>query len=218
MPTVAASFRFRELSATLRALVFFLSFGGAISAQVQVKVGVVDMNKVFTGYYKTKDAEKRLNDVREAAEKELEDRLESHKQLLEEINQLNRDLDNPALSAASKTDRSKKREDKIQQVRTLESEINDFKNSREKQLEEQAARVRNQIVEEIMKLVDDRVKSDNYDLVFDRSGQSRSGVPLLLHSRDSMDFSDDIITALNKTRPPAAAMPPPSTPPPPPKR
>jgi outer membrane protein len=188
----------------LSAAVLGLYFAGAAGAQAQVKIGVVDMNKVFSGYYKTKDAENKINDAREVAKKELDDRMESHKQLLDEINQLNKDIDNPALSAATKTDRTKKREDKIQQVRTLENEINDFKNSREKQLQEQAVRMRNQIVEEIMTLVEDRVKTDNYDLVFDKSGQSLNGVQIVLHSKESMDFSDDIITALNKTRPAVA--------------
>ena len=58
----------------------------APAAQAQVKVGIVDMNKIFSGYYKTKDAENKINDAREIAKKELDDRMESHKQLLDEIN------------------------------------------------------------------------------------------------------------------------------------
>ena len=181
---------------------------GAAAAQAQsLKVGVVDMNKVFSGYYKTKDAENKINDAREVAKKELDDRMESHKQLLDEINQLNKDIDNAALSPAAKTDRQKKREDKIQQVRQLEQEINDFKQSREKQLQEQAVRMRNQIVEEIMTIINAKVKSDNYDLVFDKSGQSLNGVQIVLHANDKMEFSDDVISALNKTRPAASAVP-----------
>jgi outer membrane protein len=185
-------------------VVLGLSFAGATGAQAQVKIGMVDMNKVFSGYYKTKDAENKINDAREVAKKELDERVQSYHELLDEINQLNKDIDNAALSAATKSDRTKKREDKIQQARTLENEIKDFQQSREKQLQEQAVRMRNQIVEEIMKLVEDRVKTDNYDLVFDKSGQSLNGVQIVLHSNDKMDFSDDIITALNKTRPAAS--------------
>ena len=181
---------------------------GATAAQAQsIKVGVVDMNKVFSGYYKTKDAENKINDAREVAKKELDDRMESHKQLLDEINQLNKDIDNAALSASAKSDRQKKREDKIQQVRSLEQEINEFKQSREKQLQEQMVRMRNQIVEEIMTIINAKVKSDNYDLVFDKSGQSLNGVQIVLHSNDKMEFSDDVISALNKNRPATAAAP-----------
>ena len=175
---------------------------GATAVQAQsLKVGVVDMNKVFSGYYKTKDAENKINDAREVAKKELDERMESHKQLLDEINTLNKDIDNAALSAQAKADRNKKRDDKIAQVRALEQEIQDFKTSRERSLQEQAVRMRNQIVEEIMTVINARVKSDNFDLVLDKSGQSLNGVNMVLHANDKMDFSDDVVTALNKSRP-----------------
>ena len=193
-------------------LVVGLCFAGVNAAHAQVKVGVVDMNKVFGGYYKTKDAENKINDARETAKKELDDRMESHKQMLEEINALNKEVDNPALSATAKADRSKKRDEKIQQTRQLEQEINEFKGSREKQLQEQAVRMRNQIVEEIMTIINAKVKTDNYDLVFDKSGQSLNGVQIVLHSKESMEFSDDVITALNKTRPAASTAAPAATP------
>ena len=53
------------------------------------------------------------------------------------------------------------------------------------------------IVDEIRKLVDEKVKNDQYDLVLDKSGMSANGVEIVLYSKDSADFSDDIIKALN---------------------
>ncbi len=98
----------------IRILAVGLCFAGVSAAHAQsLKVGIVDMNKVFSGYYKTKDAETKINDAREVAKKELDDRMESHKQLLEEINTLNKDIDNPALNSTGKGDRQKKRDDKI---------------------------------------------------------------------------------------------------------
>ena len=50
---------------------------GAVSASAQtVKIGTVDMKKVFEGYYKTKDAEARINEARNAAKKEMDDRMD----------------------------------------------------------------------------------------------------------------------------------------------
>ena len=195
-----------KIRLTLSSLLAAVAFCAAAPAvHAQIKVATVDMNKVFSGYYKTKDAENKINDAREVAKKELDERMESHKQMLDEINQLNKDIDNPALSATAKSDRSKKREDKIAQVRQLEQEIQEFKTSREKQLQEQAVRMRNQIVEEIMKVITDRVKDEQYDVVLDKSGQSLNGVQFVLYSQDKMDFSDEVITALNKNRPTATA-------------
>jgi hypothetical protein len=36
------------------------------------------------------------------------------------------------------------------------------------------------------------------DLVFDKSGMSFNGVPLVMYSRDSYDFTNDVVAALNK--------------------
>lgn len=182
-----------------------LCFLAATPAQAQMKVGVVDMNKVFSDYYKTKDAETRINEARGAAKKEMDDRMEARNKMLEEINTLNKDMENKSIGAAAIQEKSKQRDDKIAEVRNLEREITEFKNTRERQLQEQAVRMRNGIVEEIMKIVNDRQKTDGYDLVFDKSGSSLNGVPLILFAKDGMDFTNDVVVALNKTKPAAAA-------------
>ena len=61
--------------------------------------------------------------------------------------------------------------------------------------------MRNGIVDEITKLVLDKVKTEDYDVVMDRSGLSLNGVPILIFAKDGLDFSDDIITQLNKNKP-----------------
>ena len=65
-------------------------------------------------------------------------------------------------------------------------------------------------VEEITKLVNDKVKADSYDLVFDKSGMSLNGVSVVMFAKDAYDFTDTIITTLNKNKgkeEPAAAAP-----------
>jgi hypothetical protein len=59
-------------------------------------------------------------------------------------------------------------------------------------------RMRENIVKEITDVIMERVKSSNYDMVFDKSGPSMNGVNVVIHSKDSMDFTTDVITALNK--------------------
>jgi hypothetical protein len=44
----------------------------------------------------------------------------------------------------------------------------------------------------------DKVKTNSLDLVFDKSGMSLNGVPLVMYSRDSYDFTNDIVSVLNK--------------------
>ena len=59
-------------------------------------------------------------------------------------------------------------------------------------------RMREGIVKEITDVVMEKVKASNLDLVFDKSGMSINGVPVLMYSHDNIDFTNDIITVLNK--------------------
>jgi hypothetical protein len=58
--------------------------------------------------------------------------------------------------------------------------------------------MREGIVKEITDVVMDKVKTDNLDLVFDKSGMSLNGVPIVLYSRDNYDFTNAVVTVLNK--------------------
>jgi outer membrane protein len=162
------------------------------------KVGTVDMNRAFKEYNKTKDSEKKINEAKDAAKKEYDDRAENYKKALDEINKLNQQLDAPALSADAKTAKAKERDDKIANIKNMEREINEFRQTRERQLQEQAMRMREGIIKEITDIVMERVKTLNLDLVFDKSGPSMNGVPVLMYSKDNADFTTDVITALNK--------------------
>ena len=175
-----------------------LALPAASYAQGTLKVGTVDMNRAFKEYNKTKDSEKKINEAKDAAKKEYDDRAENYKKALDEINKLNQQLDSPALSADKKTSMAKDRDDKIANIKNMEREINEFRQTRERQLQEQAMRMRENIVKEITDVIMERVKTSNYDLVFDKSGPSMNGVNIVLHSKDSFDFTTDVITALNK--------------------
>ena len=175
-----------------------LALPAAGYAQGTLKVGTVDMNRAFKEYNKTKDSEKKINEAKDAAKKEYDDRAENYKKALDEINKLNQQLDSPALSADKKTSMAKDRDDKIANIKNMEREINEFRQTRERQLQEQAMRMRENIVKEITDVIMERVKTSNYDLVLDKSGPSMNGVNIVLHSKDSFDFTTDIITALNK--------------------
>jgi outer membrane protein len=179
-------------------LAFALVFPIAAFAQGTLKVGTVDMQRAFKEYGKTKDAEAKINDAKNSAKKEYDDRAESYKKALDEINNLNKQLDAPALSADAKSQKAKERDDKIANIKNMEREINEFRQTRERQLQEQAMRMREGIVKEITDIVMEKVKTNNMDLVFDKSGMSLNGVPVLMYSHGNVDFTNDIIAVLNK--------------------
>jgi outer membrane protein len=179
-------------------LALTLAFPIGAFAQGTLKIGTVDMQRAFKEYNKTKDAEQRINDAKNSAKKEYDDRAEAYKKALDEINNLNKQLESPALSADKKTQTAKERDDKIANIKNMEREISDFRQTRERQLQEQLMRMREGIVKEITDVVMEKVKANNLDLVFDKSGMSINGVPVLMYSHDNIDFTNDIIAVLNK--------------------
>src|SRR5213080_2821879 len=186
----------KKLFSTILALILSSPIAGF--AQGTLKIGTVDMERAFKEYGKTKDAETKINDAKNAAKKEYDDRAEAYKRALDEINNLNKQLDAPALSAEAKTQKAKERDDKIANIKNMEREINDFRQTRERQLQEQAMRMREGIVKEITDVVMEKVKANNLDLVFDKSGMSLNGVPVLMYAPDNVDFTNDVVAALNK--------------------
>ena len=170
----------------------------AARAQGTLKIGTVDMNRTFREYTKTKDAEAKINDAKNQAKKEYDERADSYKKALDDINNLNKQLESPALSADKKAQMAKERDDKISNIKNMEREITEFRQTRERQLQEQALRMREGIVKEITDVVMDKVKASRLDLVFDKSGNSLNGVPVLMYAPDSVDFTNDVIATLNK--------------------
>jgi outer membrane protein len=184
------------------ALALALALGSATaSAQsVTIRIGTVDMKKIFESYYKTKDAESKINEARNNAKKELEDRMDQAKKSLEEVKKLDEDIARPELGKEAKDQKTKVRGEKAGELQTMDREIREFQASREKQLQEQSVRMRAGIVDEINKVISDKVKADGYDLVFDSSGPSLNGVPILLYGKPTYDFTPDVVTALNKNK------------------
>jgi outer membrane protein len=191
----------------LLALAIGIAFPAASYAQGTLKIGTIDMQRAFKEYNKTKDAESKVNDAKNAAKKEFDDRTEGYKKALDDINKLNQQLDSPALSTDKKTSMAKDRDEKIANIKTMEREINEFRQTREQQLQQQAMRMREGIVKEITEVLMERVKTNGMDFVFDKTGQSTSYVPVVLYAKDSYDFTTEVITALNKKAPAAPEKP-----------
>jgi outer membrane protein len=186
-------------------LAAILLFGGAGFAKAEVKFGTVDMNRVFSEYYKTKDAQSKYTDAEKAANDDLNGRVETLKTGMKEISQLNADLQKSDLSKDEVDAKKKDLQTKVAAARTLDREIADYRSAKQKNLQDQFLRMRKDIVDDIMKAVTDLVKSKGYDIVFDKSGLSAGAVPIVLYSRDDLDFSQDVIAALNKTAPAKSA-------------
>jgi outer membrane protein len=173
-----------------------LVFGHHASAELNI--GTVDMKKVFESYKKTKDAEQRISEMRNKYKKELDERMEKLKGMKDDIDKLTEETKKTELSQEKRVEKARKRDEIANEANNLWKDVQQSQQEKEKQLADHSVRMRNGIVDEIKKVIDKAVATKGYDLVFDKSGPSLNGVNIVLHSKDTWDFTKDVIDELNK--------------------
>jgi len=170
-------------------------------AQSAPQIGVVDMKRAFEEYHKTKSAaaelQKDIVDVR----KDVQERFEEYKKMFDEVQALAKKLQDPVLGNEERQRVQIQVQEKNAELKSLQTEITDFQRRREMQLREQQMRVRGGLYTEIIDVVRAKAQTEGYGLVFDSSGGSANGIPVLVFSGSAQDFTDEIVVELNKDAP-----------------
>ena len=179
-------------------LVALLLTSTLASHAADLKFGVVDMQKAFAEFHKTKDASVKFKENVDKATQEVNDRWSVYKNMLGDIQKIQKEAQDPILTADERAKRGASLQEKVKEVRALEQEIGEFQNRRQGQLKQEDAQIRKGLYEEILVVVKDKAKADGYDFVFDKSGMSLSTVPVLLYYKDAVDFTDQVVVELNK--------------------
>ena len=112
-----------KLNLTLTSLTLAALFAIAPVAHADVKIGYVDMNKIFNKYYRTEQAKKRVDEAQAVAQKELQERADVFNKNLGEIKKINEDLNKPELSKEAKEKKTKERDAKAEDMKRQEKEI-----------------------------------------------------------------------------------------------
>jgi Skp family chaperone for outer membrane proteins len=187
---------------------FALSALVTYSAAAQTKLGVIDLQKVFAGYYKTKAADAVFNDRLASLEKEKKAMLEQYQKITDEYKKALDDANDQAVAADEREKRKKTAEGKLLDIKALEQSINDFDRTARTSLDEQRRRIIENILGEIRKVIDAKAKSGGFSLVVDTTGESRNSMtPIVLYTNGENDLSADVLKQLNATAPPEASKP-----------
>jgi outer membrane protein len=189
---------------TIIAFVAMSSIALAFTASAQAPAGrivIVDLNKVFTDYYKTPIASAKIKDTAESFNKELNEMVDNYKKEIEELNKLREDQDKPEYTAEVREQKRKAVSEKLAETQKIQRDLEEYRTSHGKILQDQQLRMRQSIVKEIQDIIDKEAQSAGYQLVLDKSGTTANAVPTILFSQDSMDITDDIIKILNKNQP-----------------
>jgi outer membrane protein len=183
------------------ALIAFVLSSFCAAPAADLKFGVVDMQKAFADFHKTKDASGKFKENVDKAQREVNERWSVYKNLLGEIQKLQKEAQDPIVNNETRAKKGAELQDKAKELRALEQEISEFQNRRQGQLKQEDLQIRKGLYDEIIAIVKDKAKADNYDFVFDKSGISLTTVPVLLFYKDAVDFTDQIIVEINKGAP-----------------
>jgi outer membrane protein len=171
------------------------------SIQAQSNIVIINLQKVFNEYHKTQETQGLLNERLNQFQKEMQEMQTDFQKLVDETQKLRDQVMDQALSPAAKAERQKAFEAKIKQVQDMERKVQEFRSSRARQFEEQSARMRQGIIEEITKVVEKFGKDNKFNLILDVSGKSMAATSVVLYADGYRDITEDILKILNSNRP-----------------
>ena len=193
----------KRISAWSLAALCALALAGSAYAQTQ-KVGVIDLKKVFDGYYKTKQADAQLKERAADAEKVLRGMVEDLQKSGEEYKKLMDGVNDAAISADERDRRKKNSESKLLELQEVERSVKKYRADTQQALDDQKRRMRESILREIRDVINAKAKAANLTHVFDTAAESLNMTPFLLYTTGENDISDAVLKDINASAPASA--------------
>lgn len=197
---------------TIVKIIAALAFTVGMAQAQTLKVGIVNMQEVLQGYYKSKQAQVELSQRRDDIKKDLDVRRAKLRDLTREAEDLQKLIRDESTTAEFRRLKMQEFENKGREANALARDLDQVAKQKERQLMLELERTFRGIRDEVKVVVDEIAKKDGYDLVFDKSAIGMGGTPFLLFSKDAVDFTPAILTKLNadapaefKNAPPAEA-------------
>ncbi len=167
----------------------------------ELKVGVVELKKVFEGYYKTKLAQAALDEEVSNLKKDgkaLEDdyakAVDDYKKTIDEAN-------NQAISADERDKRKKEAESKMLRVNDLRQTMQQFERTAATNMGEKRRLTMSKILGEIKEAIAAKSKAGGFTLVLDTSSPDPTNLPTVLYSSGENDLTEAVLAALNANAP-----------------
>ena len=179
---------------------------GSVSA-VEQRIVFVNMEKVFSEYYKTKLADAQLKTQADSFKDERKKIVDDFQIKQDKFNKLREEAQNQALSADARSKKQSEAEDMLVDIRDTEAKIRRYDDQKQKELDEQSRRMRKDIVAEIREQLSTYARSQGYSAVFDASGDSMNLVPFTLYNDPTADITEAVVGLVNKGKPRGTELP-----------
>ena len=191
------------------AVAFTLSATAAV-AQAP-RVAVIRVSEVFNKLETTVRATAETNAKK--AEIERDSRMVTYKELYADLTLRRKALEEnpPKIDAETRKRLAREYAIKLQEAKSLLEDFESFRAERVREIDTEAVAGMKQRLAVIQSTAEQFAKEEGYDWVLDASGNTNTGVPLLLYAKKSNDLTARVLAALGpaqSTTPPVAPAPP----------
>jgi outer membrane protein len=171
------------------------------AASAQTRIATVDLSKIFTDYWKTKQATQALEERKSDLVKELEGFKDEQKKLMEQYQKLNAEANDQAVSTEERDKRKKATEAKLKELRESDESIKQFTARSDTDLKEQFKRMRTKVLDDIKETVNAKAKAGGYSLVLDTAAETINGTRVFLYTNGENDLTSVVLEQLNAAAP-----------------
>ncbi|RKX31740.1 MAG: OmpH family outer membrane protein [Verrucomicrobia bacterium] len=173
----------------------------AAQAQPAISVMTVSLADAYDGYYKTMEANNKLRDAQEKAQEQIEALNQEGNVLVESYQEMVEQSKNTALTEDARTKATEDAQRKMEEIQTKQAEVTQFGQNTQRALAQRQKTHRDLMFDEIIGIVTDMAKEQGATMVFDTSGPSVFGAPVLLYSDDAFDVTEELLEILNQDAP-----------------
>lgn len=183
---------------TFLACILAFSMMGLCAQAGDFKIAIVDMERIFQDYYKTKIQDANLKRQAEIF-KDYADKLgDSLQKMQDEFKTLRDSSQNIALTEVERENRRLAAQDKYRQVTAKEAELRQYDREKRRQLRDDFEKMRIDIIDEIKRIIKERCALEGYSLVLDKSGMTMNSIPAVIYFNPAMEITDSVVKDLNR--------------------
>ncbi len=165
------------------------------------KIASVNMQRLVSSFYKTK--------LTRDSFKQYEDRLkDADKKKVEEITALNEEAQALRKSGEGSSVNAERRSQIFREASIKKQQADNLQKGRVAWARQKQAAFNDKINTELAKhrkeiiaIIQEVAKAEGYDFVFNRSGASGAGIPILSYSKDATDITGNLLERINKDAP-----------------
>ena len=176
-----------------------LNLGYTLNAATAI--GVISLEKVYNGYWRTDVENKKLKSKQEEALDRIKKLEESLRKEGTVLGNMIKAMQDPRLAAAERSNRQQQVQAKQKELQQMQDAIQGFRERTRKDLELDMRKEREQIMEEIQQIVTAEAKKRKLNLVLDEAARSAAIAPIVIFTDGENDLTEEVLRQLNLSDP-----------------